>query len=82
MSGIIGANNQFGHDFNSPDSSLQGTIVSLYDVSTSLSLSLRCDDINLDADWLRSGVSTLRRFWGAIWSEKSNFCWRFNHDHR
>jgi MFS family permease len=37
MSGIIGANNQFGHDFNSPDSSLQGTIVSLYDVSTSLS---------------------------------------------
>lgn len=33
MSGIIGANNQFGHDFNSPNTKLQGTIVSIYDVS-------------------------------------------------
>lgn len=32
MSGIIGANNQFGKDFNSPDSSMQGIIVSVYDV--------------------------------------------------
>ncbi|RFU30784.1 hypothetical protein B7463_g5557, partial [Scytalidium lignicola] len=31
-SGIIGADNQFGHDFNSPDSKLQGTIVSIYDI--------------------------------------------------
>lgn len=32
MSGIIGAENQFGKDFNSPDSNLQGVIVSIYDV--------------------------------------------------
>jgi hypothetical protein len=82
MSGIIGANNQFGHDFNSPDSSLQGTIVSLYDVSTSLSRLLKRDDVNFDADWLCSGVSALRHFWGAIWSEKGDFGWGINHDHR
>lgn len=35
MSGIIGANNQFGKDFNSPDSNLQGIIVSVYDVRLS-----------------------------------------------
>jgi hypothetical protein len=32
MSGIIGANNQFGRDFNSPDTKMQGLIVSIYDV--------------------------------------------------
>lgn len=32
MSGIIGANNQFGNDFGSPDANMQGLIVSLYDV--------------------------------------------------
>ncbi|KAL9115799.1 MAG: hypothetical protein Q9227_000167 [Pyrenula ochraceoflavens] len=32
MSGIIGANNQFGKDFNNPDTKLQGTIVSIYDI--------------------------------------------------
>lgn len=32
MSGIIGANNQFGKDFNHPDANVQGTIVSLYDI--------------------------------------------------
>lgn len=32
MSGIIGANNQFGHDFGNPDTKLQGTIVSIYDI--------------------------------------------------
>lgn len=33
MSGIIGANNRFGRDFNEPDASMQGNIVALYDVS-------------------------------------------------
>lgn len=32
MSGIIGAENQFGQDFNSPDEDMQGIIVSIYDV--------------------------------------------------
>ncbi|KAF1991620.1 general substrate transporter [Aulographum hederae CBS 113979] len=32
MSGIIGADNQFGRDFNSPDANLQGLIVSIYDI--------------------------------------------------
>lgn len=32
MSGIIGANNQFGRDFDTPGTSLQGIIVSIYDV--------------------------------------------------
>lgn len=32
MSGLIGADNQFGKDFNSPDSKLQGIIVSIYDI--------------------------------------------------
>lgn len=32
MSGIIGANNQFGKDFNHPDANLQGIITSIYDV--------------------------------------------------
>ncbi|KAL1624822.1 hypothetical protein SLS56_007622 [Neofusicoccum ribis] len=31
MSGIIGAENQFGKDFNSPDANMQGLIVSIYD---------------------------------------------------
>lgn len=33
MSGLIGADNQFGRDFKSPDAKLQGLIVSIYDVS-------------------------------------------------
>lgn len=32
MSGIIGAENQFGQDFNSPNEDMQGIIVSIYDV--------------------------------------------------
>ncbi|KAI9660042.1 MAG: hypothetical protein M1821_001394 [Bathelium mastoideum] len=32
MSGIIGANNQFGHDFHNPDANMQGIIVSIYDI--------------------------------------------------
>jgi hypothetical protein len=32
MSGIIGADNQFGRDFGSPNEDLQGIIVSIYDV--------------------------------------------------
>ncbi|GME47149.1 Sugar transporter [Neofusicoccum parvum] len=32
MSGIIGAENQFGKDFNSPDANMQGLIVSIYDI--------------------------------------------------
>ncbi|KAH9888029.1 general substrate transporter [Cubamyces lactineus] len=32
MSGIIGANNQFGADFGHPDPTTQGTIVALYDI--------------------------------------------------
>ncbi|KAL1652258.1 hypothetical protein SLS58_000385 [Diplodia intermedia] len=32
MSGIIGANNQFGNDFNYPDANMQGLIVSIYDI--------------------------------------------------
>lgn len=35
MSGIIGAENRFGRDFNSPDAEMQGDIVALYDVSES-----------------------------------------------
>lgn len=34
MSGIIGAENQFGNDFNNPDANMQGLIVSIYDVRT------------------------------------------------
>lgn len=34
MSGIIGANNQFGNDFNNPDANMQDLIVSIYDVRT------------------------------------------------
>ncbi|KAK5259128.1 hypothetical protein LTR40_006573, partial [Exophiala xenobiotica] len=30
LSGIIGADNQFGRDFNSPDANTQGLIVSVY----------------------------------------------------
>ncbi|KAG5734877.1 Sugar transporter STL1, partial [Termitomyces sp. T112] len=32
MSGIIGADNQFGKDFNHPDPTTQGTIVAIYDI--------------------------------------------------
>ncbi|THH09748.1 hypothetical protein EW146_g8601 [Bondarzewia mesenterica] len=32
MSGIIGANNQFGHDFGNPNPTAQGTIVAIYDI--------------------------------------------------
>lgn len=32
MSGIIGSNNQFGFDFGSPDTNLQGLVVSKYDI--------------------------------------------------
>ncbi|KAF7557391.1 hypothetical protein G7Z17_g640 [Cylindrodendrum hubeiense] len=32
MSGIIGADNRFGRDFNQPDASMQGNIVALYDI--------------------------------------------------
>ncbi|KAJ7194968.1 general substrate transporter [Mycena pura] len=32
MSGIIGADNQFGHDFGHPDPTSQGTIVAIYDI--------------------------------------------------
>ncbi|CDO71066.1 hypothetical protein BN946_scf184844.g70 [Trametes cinnabarina] len=32
MSGIIGANNQFGKDFGNPDPTTQGTIVAIYDI--------------------------------------------------
>lgn len=34
MSGIIGADNEFGREFDHPDSNLQGLIVSIYDVCT------------------------------------------------
>jgi hypothetical protein len=32
MSGLIGADNQFGQEFHRPDTKLQGLIVSIYDV--------------------------------------------------
>ena len=32
MSGIIGANNQFGNDFGNPGANMQGIIVSIYDI--------------------------------------------------
>jgi MFS family permease len=32
MSGVIGAKNQFAADFGNPDTKLQGTIVSIYDI--------------------------------------------------
>lgn len=32
MSGIIGADNRFGRDFNNPDDAMQGNIVALYDI--------------------------------------------------
>ena len=32
MSGLIGADNQFGMDFNHPDTTLQGLITSIYDI--------------------------------------------------
>jgi hypothetical protein len=35
MAGLIGADNQFGMDFDQPDPSLQGTIVAIYEVRPS-----------------------------------------------
>jgi hypothetical protein len=32
MSGIIGAQNRFGRDFNNPDAAMQGNITALYDI--------------------------------------------------
>jgi MFS family permease len=32
MSGLIGANNQFGRTFNNPDSTMQGLLTSIYDI--------------------------------------------------
>jgi MFS family permease len=32
MSGLVGADNQFGHDFNNPEPSLLGTIVAIYEI--------------------------------------------------
>ncbi|CAG8076186.1 unnamed protein product [Penicillium salamii] len=32
MSGLVGADNRFGRDFNNPDAALQGDIVALYDI--------------------------------------------------
>jgi MFS family permease len=32
MSGLIGAQNQFGHDFGNPDANMQGLITSIYDI--------------------------------------------------
>jgi MFS family permease len=36
MSGLIGADNQFGKDFNSPNPKMQGIIVSLYDIGCAI----------------------------------------------
>ncbi|KIJ53831.1 hypothetical protein M422DRAFT_73963 [Sphaerobolus stellatus SS14] len=36
MSGIIGANNQFGEDFNHPSPTMQGTIVAIYDIGCAI----------------------------------------------
>ncbi|TFK56247.1 general substrate transporter [Heliocybe sulcata] len=36
MSGIIGADNQFGRDFGHPDPALQGTIVAIYDIGCAI----------------------------------------------
>ncbi|KAF8464512.1 general substrate transporter [Gautieria morchelliformis] len=36
MAGIIGADNQFGRDFNHPDPTTQGTIVAIYDIGCAL----------------------------------------------
>jgi hypothetical protein len=35
MSGIIGADNQFGKDFGHPNAGLQGTIAAVYEVNPS-----------------------------------------------
>lgn len=32
MSGIVGADNRFGRDFNNPDTAMQGNITALYDI--------------------------------------------------
>lgn len=51
MSGIIGAENQFGNDFNNPDANMQGLIVSIYDVRTLKAqiILLKADTSRLDA---------------------------------
>ncbi|KIY50131.1 general substrate transporter [Fistulina hepatica ATCC 64428] len=36
MSGLIGADNQFGKDFGHPDSTAQGTIVAIYDIGCAI----------------------------------------------
>lgn len=32
MSGLVGADNRFGRDFNNPDANMQGNITALYDI--------------------------------------------------
>ncbi|CAE6446497.1 unnamed protein product, partial [Rhizoctonia solani] len=41
MSGIVGADNQFGKDFDSPSATAQGTIVAIYDIGCAVG-SLMC----------------------------------------
>ncbi|KAL1584634.1 hypothetical protein WHR41_06928 [Cladosporium halotolerans] len=36
MSGLIGADNQFGRDFNNPDANTQGIITSIYDIGCAI----------------------------------------------
>lgn len=45
MSGLVGADNRFGRDFNHPDADLQGDIVALYDVSLVVNLTKRIANI-------------------------------------
>jgi len=67
MSGIIGAKNQFGHDFGNPDPNMQGIIVSIYDVRNMESL----DKLGLTLDRLvvRSEVS-VHFFSQSTWEER------------
>jgi len=49
MSGLVGADNRFGRDFNNPNVDMQGNIVALYDVRQYL----HCQKIATDKlDWL------------------------------
>ena len=79
MSGLIGADNQFGKQFHAPNTKLQGLIVSIYDVCTNkLMFELEADVI---LDRLCGRLSHCLHYRRKIWTEEHDHCRRFYNDH-
>ncbi|CAI7602313.1 unnamed protein product [Penicillium bialowiezense] len=60
MSGLVGADNRFGRDFNNPDAALQGDIVALYDIGCIIgSILVFCIGEKFGRRWMLMGGGTI-----------------------